>query len=94
MAEIMDIPVVIADIWIPKACKGDTRYKDYKREFSDACVPVSDIKELNNVIEYQLEHPEMLKQERSLIGIIDGGIGIKDPVGEIIKVIKSYENHN
>lgn len=86
-AELMDIPVVIADIWIPKACNGDPRYKEYHREYSNACHRVKDIKRLNEEILWSLEHPENLRKERAEIGIGDGGMNIADPVDEIIKVI-------
>lgn len=88
MAEILDIPVIIADIWIPKACKGDERYKDYKREYSNACELVK-IDKLNETIYKRLKHPEVLREERKQISILDGGINIIDPISEIIKIIES-----
>jgi hypothetical protein len=87
-AEILDIPVVIADIWTPKACGGDERYRDYTREYSNACTRVKDITKLNDAIMYAIEHPEHLRAERKQIGIDDGGLDIESPVDEIIKVIE------
>lgn len=87
MAQIMDIPVVIADIWTPKACNGDERYRDYHREYSNACTKVP-LNKLNETILYQLAHPEVLREERKQIAILDGGRDIADPVSEIIKVIE------
>lgn len=87
LAEAMDIPVIIADIWIPKACNGDDRYKEYKREYSHACTRTKDLERLNRLIDFQLKHPEVLRKERAEIAIWDGGIDIENPVDEIIKVI-------
>lgn len=88
MAQMLDIPVVIADIWIPKACNGDDRYKDYHREYSDACLRVKDISRLNEAILQTLKSPEHLRNERKEIIIGDGGINIEDPIAEIIKIIE------
>lgn len=89
LAEKLDIPVVIADIWIPKACNGDDRYKEYHREYSKACTRVPDIKNLNAVILNHLQRPELLKEERETIAVLDGGTDIDDPVGEICKIIEN-----
>lgn len=86
MAEILDIPVVIADIWIPKSLHGDERYKEYRREYSNACTRVP-LDKLNETIMYQLKHPELHRAERKQIGILDGGLDIENPVEKIIKVI-------
>jgi hypothetical protein len=88
MAEHMDIPVVIADIWIPKACAGDDRYKEYNREYSNACTRVKDINKLNDTIMYHLKHPEILREERKQIAILDGGTDIENPLYEICNVIE------
>jgi hypothetical protein len=89
MAEIMDIPVIIADIWVPKACAGDERYREYTREYSNACTMVKDLSKLGDAIKYAIKHPEHLRAERKQIGIDDGGMDIEDPVAEIIKVIEN-----
>jgi hypothetical protein len=89
MAEILDIPVVIADIWVPKACDGDERYREYHREYSNACTRVKDIKKLTEVIKEQLKKPQILRKERKEIGVLDGGLDINDPIGNIIKVIEN-----
>lgn len=87
MAEIMDIPVVIADIWQPKACAGDDRYKEYKREYSPACERVSDLSLLGDTIMKHVRNPQLLQKERKEWAILDGGMDIADPTDEIIKVI-------
>lgn len=87
-AEIMDIPVVIADIWVPKACNGDERYRDYTREYSNACTRVKDISKLNDAIMHAIKHPENLREERKQIGVDDGGYGL-NALEEIIKVIEN-----
>lgn len=89
MAQILDIPVVIADIWIPKACQGDDRYKEIKHEFSNACVRVKDINKLGDAIKYAAKHPEHLRAERKQIAIDDGGIDIINPVDKLIEIIES-----
>jgi hypothetical protein len=86
-AEIMDIPVIIADIWIPKSCAGDDRYKEYKREYSNACEMVKNMDKLDEAIWRHVRNPQLLQKERKEIGILDGGMDIADPVNEIIKVI-------
>lgn len=89
LAQALDIPVVIADIWTPKACGGDERYREYNREYSDACTRVKDMSKLNDAIYYALKHPEHLREERKKIVIADGGIDIESPLEEICKVIEN-----
>lgn len=88
-AQLMDIPVVIADIWTPKACGGDERYREYNREYSNACVRVKDVSKLNEAIMFAVKHPEHLREERRQIAIDDGGVNIENPLDEIIKVIEN-----
>lgn len=87
MAEYLDIPVVVAGIWIPKAFINDERYKDFERPYSPACKMVKDIDKLNEVIYQQLKHPEELKKERKQTCIDDGGADIEDPVKAFCDVI-------
>ena len=87
LAETMDIPVVIADIWVPKACAGDDRYKEYQREYSNACTRVKDLNKLGEVAFHHATNPHLLRDERKEIAILDGGADIEDPVNEVIKVI-------
>lgn len=89
LAESLDIPVVIADIWQPKACDGDDRYKEYFREYSNACTRVKNIKQLNDAIKWQIKHPELLREERRQIVIDDGGTDIENPLEELIKIIEN-----
>lgn len=87
MAQALDIPVVIAEIWIPKACDGDERYKEYHREYSNACTRVKDIKKLNETIMFHVKHPEILREERKQILIDDGGTDVENPLEELCKII-------
>lgn len=87
-AELLDIPVIIADIWTPKACGGDERYRDYTREYSNACTRVKDMGKLGEAIMYAIKHPEHLREERKQITIDDGGMDIESPLEEIIRVIE------
>lgn len=91
LAQAMGIPVVIADIWQPKACAGDDRYKTYQREYSNACERVQDLTKLGDVIMKHANHPELLATERKEIVRLDGGIDIVDPVQSIINVITTDE---
>jgi hypothetical protein len=90
MAQILDIPVVMADIWIPKACGGDDRYLTYNRINTNASYKEKDLSKLNDAIKYCLRHPHHLKKERREVALGDGGIDIEDPVGNIVKVIESF----
>jgi len=89
LAQALDIPVVIADIWTPKACNGDERYREYTREYSDACQRVKDVSKLNEAIYYALKHPEHLREERAHIVVADGGTNIQNPLDEIISAIEN-----
>lgn len=86
LAESLDIPVVIADLWIPKACDGDDRYKDYHREYSNACTRAK-LKDLNKVIYKELKNPARLKKERADIANSDGGKHIPDTLERLVKII-------
>lgn len=90
LAEYLDIPVIIADIWTPKPRGGDERYLQFKGHFSNAVTKVK-LKDLNNEIYKQLEHPEILREERRLAVIENGGVNILDPVGEFCKVIEEND---
>lgn len=87
LAEIMDIPVIIADIWVPKACAGDPRYKTYQREYSPGCERVKDLNKLGEVVMKHIRNPQLLRAERAAIATLDGGAYIEDPVSKIIDVI-------
>lgn len=89
LAEILDIPVIIADIWIPKACMGDDSYKNFPNFFTDACMRVKDLSKLEDAIKYAIKHPEHLREERKRIGIYEGGTDHPNPVDEIINVIEN-----
>ena len=87
LAESLDIPVVVYGKWIPKECRGDERYKEVKRVYSEGCKVVDDITKLNETIYHQLKHPDELKEGRYKACVGDGGIQIKDPVKEICDAI-------
>lgn len=86
IAEALDIPVVIADCWVPKACDGDERYKEYHREYSNACT-MAKLKDLNKVIWQELKNPGRLANERSKIAMDDGGSHIHNSLERLIKII-------
>lgn len=88
LAQSLDIPVVIADIWIPKANDGDDRYKEYKRIYSDACTRVKDVYKIGDAIHYAIKHPEHLRKERKQICIDEGGIDINNPTERVIEIIE------
>jgi hypothetical protein len=87
LAQIMGIPVIIADIWVPKACAGDDRHKLFQRTYSPACERVKDLKQLGKVIMKHVNNPQLLETERKEIAILDGGTDIADPTSAIINVI-------
>ncbi|OFW54465.1 MAG: hypothetical protein A2163_07160 [Actinobacteria bacterium RBG_13_35_12] len=87
MAEILDIPVVIMDTWIPKSCDKDERYKKYKREYSNACKRTG-IEKLNETIYQQLKHPEELRNQRIKVAREEAGIEIENPTKNICDVIE------
>lgn len=91
MAEILGIPVIIADIWIPKACNGDDRYKEYHREYSPACLMVQDMKKLNDTILAAMKEPQFLAASRKEIAILDGGVDIPNPTEKICQVIEEVK---
>jgi hypothetical protein len=72
MAQAMDIPVVIMDEWIPKACNGDERYKTYRRVISKGAARAS-AKDLNKVILEQLEAPHLNAAMREEVVKWEGG---------------------
>lgn len=86
LAECMDIPVVIADIWIPKERAGEKTYLDYRHPFTDAVTKVA-LENLNKEILWQLKNPNLKQKQRKEQSELQGGTHIKDPMGEIIKVI-------
>ena len=87
LAEILDIPVVVPDIWVPKPRAGDERYLKFEGLYSNA-VTRCKLEDLNETIKYQLKHPEILRAERKQAGIDNAGVGIKDPVQNLINVIE------
>ena len=90
LAQTLDIPIVIADIWVPKASSdGDERYKLQVREYSKGCTRIKDITKLNETIMYHLKHPELLREERKQTIIDDGGYDIKDSLDRICNLICS-----
>ena len=87
MAEAMDIPVVIADIWMPKERAGEKIYLDYKHPFTKA-VAKAKLEDLNETIKKHLKHPELLQKERKEMAIENGGLDKGNPVENIIKCIE------
>ena len=88
LAECLDIPVVVADLWIPKTRGRDERYLNFKGEFSNAVTKVK-LQDLNKEIYRQLKHPEILRKERAEAVIENGGINIDNPVERICQEIES-----
>ena len=91
LAESMDIPVVIADIWVPKKAMDDERYLDYQREYSNACT-LSSLEDLNKNIKRAIKKPKLLRKERAQIAIDDGGTHIENPKQNIINIIENVSN--
>lgn len=89
LAEALDIPVVLMDMWTPKIGAGDPRYLEYKRPCSGAVHKVKELKDLNGIIIQDLKHPEHLREERKRVAIEDGGINITNPTDRIISIVES-----
>jgi len=87
LAQVMDIPVIIPDIWQPKSFQGDEGYKYYERMKSKAAKYIP-LKSLQAEISRQIGNPNELKLERQKVALDEGGLHIKDPLKEILKVIK------
>lgn len=91
-AQIMDIPVVVANIWRTQdklsEYAGEKVWDFYHRDIDKGCTVVKDLRELNKTILKELENPQRLAKERKEVAIGEAGINIKDPVGEVVKVIE------
>jgi hypothetical protein len=88
LAQSLDIPVIVADIWRPKACGGDDRYKTYQRPRAKGVTYVS-LNKLNDAIQFSLKRPEYMQGERRCAAILDGGVNITNPLNKIVQVITS-----
>lgn len=91
MAQILNIPVVIANIFIPRPCNGDSKYLQWRLPFSEAVKKEPDIKKLASAIKQQLKNPNELQEQRRSAAFNDAGIEIKDPLQRIVGVIKTTE---
>ena len=89
MAQILNIPVVIANIFTPRPCNGDRKYLQWKLPFSEAVKKEPDLKKLAKVIKQQLKNPNELREQRRSAALDDAGIEIKDPLQRIVEVIKT-----
>ena len=89
MAQILNIPVVIANLFTPRPCGGDRRYLEFRLPFSTAVKKEPDIKKLAKLIKQQLKNPDELREQRRLVAFDDAGIEIKDPLQRIVEVIKT-----
>ncbi|MFA6077351.1 MAG: hypothetical protein WC735_04745, partial [Candidatus Paceibacterota bacterium] len=87
LAECLDIPVIIADIWTPKIRGKDPRYLEFKSNFSNGVTKVK-LENLNKEILWQLKNPQVKRKERAETARLQGGVDIEDPVGELIKIIE------
>lgn len=92
LAQKLDIPVVIADVWRPKGCSGDERYKTYHREMAGGVDRVP-LDKLNETIYNVLKHPDHLRAERKQAVIDDGGT-TADPIMEMVNTIENGSNKN
>lgn len=89
MAQILNIPVVIANLFTPRPCNGDRRYMEFKLPFSEAVKKEPDIKKLPALIKQQLKNPDELREQRRSAALNDAGVEIKDPLQRIVKVIQT-----
>jgi len=89
MAQILNIPVVIANLFTPRPCNNDMKYLQWKLPFSEAVKKEPDIKKLASVIRQQLKNPDELREQRRSAALNDAGIEIKDPLQRMVEVIKT-----
>jgi len=89
MAMVLDIPIVMADIWKPKICMGDMRYLNIKQTYTIGSKKVQDLSKLEQVIRQQLKNPDEFKEKRKQVTIIEGGVNIENPLERIVDVIKN-----
>lgn len=87
LAQVLDIPVIIVDIWQPKSFRGDEGYKYYNRMKSKAAKYIP-LEILQDEIRRQIENPGEFKEARQKVALSEGGLQIKNPLQEILKVIK------
>jgi hypothetical protein len=88
MAYAMDIPVVTCLNWREKPFLDGNAKEMFYTQANRLCV----LDELEETILDTLKNPNVLQQERKLVALDYGGIGLgTNPLEEICKVIKSYE---
>ncbi len=87
LAQMMNIPVIIVDVWKPKPFRGDEAYKLYKMMKSNAAKYVP-LNKLQSEVSRQIQSPDELQLERQKVAVYEGGKNIKSPLEEILKVIK------
>lgn len=88
LAEYLDIPVVVPDVWTPKIRGKDPRYLDFKANISSGVTKVP-LNKLNETILWQLKHPETKRKERLENVKRHLGVDIKDPTQELINIIEN-----
>lgn len=78
-----NIPMIIPDIWKPRmflnSATPETKY-------TNACTKIK-LEDLEKSINYAIKHPELKREERKQVAEYYGGIGIENPLDNIIKVI-------
>lgn len=89
MAQILNIPVVIANIFAPRPSLADMKYLQWRLPFSQAVKKEPDLKKLALVIRQQLKNPDELREQRRSAALNDAGIEIKDPLQRMVEVIKT-----
>ncbi|OFW54466.1 MAG: hypothetical protein A2163_07165 [Actinobacteria bacterium RBG_13_35_12] len=92
LAQVMDIPVVISNIWRSQdkmsVAVGEKVWDFYHRDIDKGCAVVKGLKDLNKTILQELKNPQRLSKERKEVAINEAGVNIKNPLEEIIKVIE------
>lgn len=85
LAQSLDIPVVVVDLWRPKACSGDERYRNYERPMAKGVDRVP-LKDLNCAVKFALKHPQYNSPDRKKAVLADGG-DFADPIGNIVREV-------
>jgi len=89
LAEVLDIPVIIPDVWVPKARAGDYTFLDFEKNCSNAVTKCS-LEDLIPTIKEHLKHPGIKREERKKNAIMCGGIEVDNPVDNYVSIIEKY----
>lgn len=83
-----DVPVVIVDGFNYRQYKSDDKSYTTIEGYKTKAATHVKLEDLAEAVKYGLEHPEHLRKERAEVAEDEMGISHKDPVSEILKVVR------